>query len=654
MNLSRFFLLPAFILLLNYIHLSANPYIDSLKRLEQATPNDSLLFEIQKEIAVAYKDSAFNTSMFYWKKALSTAEKQRNRSQMAHAFHHIGFMLYRQGEFPEALAQKKNALALYDYTGDIRGMGRLHNDIGLVYKTWGRYEKALESYSTALTLFDSIHDTMGWALVTNNIGQIYFFKEDYKKAIQHFELYLNYSEENEMLSEAAGASNNIAAAYMETKNFDNAERYYNKAKTIYDSLGIDLGVAILDDNIGVLYAKKDDYNTALKYHYKAFEVLSRLGSEARLAHVQKNLGFANLKLKRYPDAIKYLSNSKTVAIKYNQPELLKETYRLLSEVHKEKQEFENAYNYFTQFVGIRDSLKSTEVEQKLSSLEAKFEANKKTKELQIIQSKLQQQKYFAYILSTLIILFIFIIAFFIRDSYSKRKRIAYYKDLSKALTQAFNSDNKHPFSSDASIGSYQHSIHIASKASGSKQTHITFKTNHIDLLLTIASNLPCMDMKLARLLVISWLKNHIKEGSSINLNQTISYITYRLNQLAKTLNRPTCSFELNALLIDKGEEKMQYAGSNSTWATVQGKLIQLDNKNLETYSTKEVDTIYIISMPTYTFDDVALAEQYMLLEKTLESIYNNNMADQKKVLSSTIELMQESKGIDIGMTVLFR
>lgn len=654
MELRRLLFFPILILVLNSSYVEANPYIDSLKRLEQTTPNDSLLFEIQKKIAVAYKDSAFSTSMKYWEKALSTAEKDRNRSQMAHAYHHIGYMLYRQGEFPEALAQQKNALALYEYIGNIQETGRVYNDIGLIYKTWGRYEKALENYTLALNLFDSIQDTKGWALIANNIGQIYYYKADYKKAIQHFSQYLKYSEENQLLRYVADASNNIAASYMEITNYDEAETYYNKARSIYDSLGIDLGIAILDDNIGVLYAQRKDYNSALKYHYNALKILTRLGSEARMAHVQKNLGYANFKLKRLPDAIAYLIKSEAIAKKYNMPELLKDIYQLLSEAHSETEQYNDALKYYTQYVSIKDSLNTAEVSQKLSSIEARNEASKKNREINIIQSQLEQQRAFAYVLGAIMILFVFIIAFFIRDSHRKKKRLSHYQEYTKNLTRAFTTESIFQKNSDDSVNTYPKIIHIPNKSFEGKQVLITFKKEKsiVELFITITFESIIFEPNLTKALVISWLNDYFNQNTTIDLNQIVSLIRNKLIHLSSINNKSKVKPEINVLLINNA--KLMYAGSNILWANMLEKLIKIDNKNLLTYSTREVDALYLITAPTFKYDDDILVEQYSILEKTIESVYKDKLEEQEKVLKSTLDLMQESKGIDIALTMLAR
>ena len=654
MELRRLLFLPILILFLNSSYVEANPYIDSLKRLEQITPNDSLLFEIQKKIAVAYKDSAFSISMKYWKKALSTAEKERNRSQMAHAYHHIGYMLYRQGEFPEALSKQKNALALYEYVGNIQETGRVYNDIGLIYKTWGRYDKALENYTLALTHFDSIHDTKGWALIANNIGQIYYYKADYKRAIQHFSHYLKYSEENQLLRYVADASNNIAASYMEIMNYDEAETYYNKARGIYDSLGIDLGIAILDDNIGILYAKRKDFNRALIYHHNALEILTRLGSEARMAHVQKNLGYANVKLKRLSNAITYLTKSEAIAKKYNLPELLKDIYQLLSEAYSETEQYNDALKYYTQYVSIKDSLNTLEVSQKLSSLEARNEESKISRELTIIQSQLEQQRAFAYILGGIMILFVFIIVFFIKDSHRIKNRLSIYQEFIKELTGALSTERVLHNISDESVNTFPKIIHIPNKTLGGKRVLITFKNESIkvELFFIITFESIVFEPNLIKALVISWLNDCLNKNTTIDLIQIVGLIRTKLIHLTRINNKSKVKAEINALLINN--DKLIYTGSNIIWAIISGKLVKFDKNNLLTYSTRQVDALYLVAVPTFKYDDNILAEQFSILERTIESVYEDKLDDQEKVIKSTIKLMQESKGIDIVIAMLAR
>ncbi|HOP03240.1 MAG TPA: tetratricopeptide repeat protein [Tenuifilaceae bacterium] len=416
------------------------PELDSLLKSEQAATNDSVKFATLSKIALAYADSSYEKSLTYWRKALELATKKRYRLGMADCYQQIGYILMRQGEFPTALQELNNALTIFEFIKNRKGMGEVYNDIGLIYKSWGRYEQALQNYLSSLAIYDEIGDDEGSSIASNNIGQIYYFREEYEKAITFFQQYLHVNRRNNYARAVAGAANNIASAYLELEQYDKALDYYTESLQIYDSLGIDLGVAILQDNIGSLYSKKQQYTDALLFHKNALNIFQSINSKPRIGPVLMNIGLVYTQTKSYPLALNFLLQSKNIAEELNQRENLKDIYFNLSEVYDFLGEHKKALVFHKMYVNLKDSLMNDETAEKLVSMEARYETEKKSRELQLLQSKLDQQKKVQILTLIIVVLFVFQTLILIRENHQKRRaiqRIKCEKDSFNRFTSCF-------------------------------------------------------------------------------------------------------------------------------------------------------------------------------------------------------------------------
>lgn len=398
--------------------------VDSLLFAANRSGNDSLRYDAFFKLAIAHIDSAYNKSINYWNNALEIAKKRKFWELSADAYHQLGYMLLKKGEFVKSLEFFKEALSIYEQTGNLLGTAAAYNDIGLVYKNWGKYDTALDNYLLAKKYYEKTKSEEGMGMVYNNIGQIYFFREEYLKAIDYFKFYLEINQKSKYYRAVAAASNNIASAYMELGSFNYAYDFFLKSLRIYDSLEIKLGVAIIQDNIGTLFLKKGQFFDALLYHTHSLDIFRKLGSTSRECISLKNIGLVYSKLKKYPDAIEYFDAALAIAQKLNLNETLQELYLYLAQAHESVNADGKALGYYKSYTQIKDSLQRVETAEKLGLLESRLEAESKARELDLLKKELEKEKKtttYLYFLSVIIFLLVAILIYIqIKNSIFKK------------------------------------------------------------------------------------------------------------------------------------------------------------------------------------------------------------------------------------------
>jgi tetratricopeptide (TPR) repeat protein len=612
-------------------------YVDSLRIASENSRNDSLRIDALSNLAIAYSDSAYVKSIAYWRKALKLASKNRFREQMAHIHHQIGYVLFNQGEFKESLLEYQNALSVHTYMNNPKGIGQLHNDIGLVYKTWGRYEQALENFLNGLRVFDEINDDQGIGMVSNNIGQIYFYREDYDNAIKYFIRYLEVNQKENRVRAVAGASNNIAAAYMELKNYPSALKYYNSALSIYDSLGIQIGVAILNDNIGMLYAKTNDFEQALKNHFVALNIFKNLNSYTRLAHTKKNIGFSYYKTGNLTLSVEYLLKAMELAKQFQQRELEKEIYFNLSIAYEASQQPTKALQYFKLMTQLKDSLINAQTAENLSSLELRYDTEKKDRELRYFQDRFQNQRYFKHIFGGVILLFLVIILLLVKDNQKRTHTIQKVKQRKAFLINTLEHTIKN-FKLpqwDNNVG-LQIICNQENDESKAKSDSIMFQKNNLRIVIAFQMLSNTVNSKIVKAFLYNELSEQLLTQVEYKDQSIIKIIDSKVLYIKQLFDIQKNDILHACLLFDYQKKTASFWGENGTIWLVEGDSVcRVVNNSIFELKEKGVGLplLLIISHPP----GINISSFEEKLEKTLISSSAIPFQSKVDILRSAVE-----------------
>ncbi|MDD2196635.1 MAG: tetratricopeptide repeat protein [Bacteroidales bacterium] len=615
----------------------ANPYIDSLKRVEALADHDSTRYKVLFDLGLAYYDSVYDKSIHYFEQALAISTKRNAWEQVADIHHRIAMLYFNQGEFDKSLFECQNALSVYTVHNDAKGAGEVNNSIGVLYKTWGRYSKALEYFFLALSEHEKIGYSAGIGMASNNIGQIFFYLEDYKKAIDYFTIYYEISKSSGTAYAVAGVANNIAASYVELNQHEKAINSYKEAAHIYDSLNLAFGVAIINDNIGSLLAKNHDYQGALKHHLGAMQVFIDIGNKTRLSYVLKNVGYAYFKLNDYTKSKQYLLQGMQLAKELKHQETLKLIYFHLSQVFEATHKPSQALRYHKLFIQIKDSLHSIEAKENLNRMELGHEADKYQTEVTYLSAKVEQHQVFLLFLALLVVLFVSVGVIFVRVNHKQKLRLQDY-------AQSIN-DNSEELNRMASnfLSSPKNKLAILwPEKEFERDTLILFDYDYGETkgLLAIASkNLPLNYL-------VYLIKNSIDHHFRINNTITEQEVETIVNSSIKNIDRNIYISDSQASICSifqyKGL-KIKTKNSTAVWVNSGGDL-KLFTENTDLLNNAEHTNIsqLFILISNVGKNSLSFTSLVSLIDKTLKLLMNNSEDSQIEIIRSTIESWNNS------------
>ncbi len=382
--------------------------------------------ELLNDLCWAYVFNQPDSAIYYGKKAVKLAQKEKDLSSEAKAFNRMGVAFDIKHLSDSALLYYHNAVYLSKKGGDAKTTAGALNNIGLIQWNLGELEKAVNYYVQSATLFEKLNDQKGLANTYNNIGLVLWEDRNYKEGLAyslkalHLRLALkdNYG--------IAASYGNIGLIYDDLGQRDSAARYLNLAIPLKLQLKDDYGLAKCYHNLGSLYQKQKKYDEAIQQFELALEISTRLGNNRSSASTLFYMGAVKRRQKDSAKALECLNKAASIV---DPKEDAKLYWKILYEkalVNRDQGNFQEATRLLLRMDIMKDSLLNLERSEALEELELKYRTVVKDKQLHeqermVAETSLlaeRRNRYIIILISALIILALFGLFYF---QHTKRK-----------------------------------------------------------------------------------------------------------------------------------------------------------------------------------------------------------------------------------------
>jgi serine phosphatase RsbU (regulator of sigma subunit) len=377
-------LLTVFVLATSNYAQPANRVADSLKLLLKELTQDTAKVNLLNDLGYEYVSDAPDQTIKYASEALKLSETIGYEHGMMMSYNNIGLGWYYQNNYDEALSYYYKAKAIAERIDRSKLAGVLNN-IGLVYDDRADYSKALEYYLQTLKIVDTLGGNKRQLAGTlNNIGLIYQSLKKYDDALAYHLKSLKIKEEIGNKRGIGSSLHNLGLVYKLKGDYNKSLEYYAKALEVRKSINDLSGTAMTLNNIGSVYESLNEYEKAFPYFVEALEVRKGLKDKFNLCTSIYSLGDNYCKRKRFAEGIKYLNQALEMATEFGAKDLMKYGYEALSNAYAEQKNYEKAYEYQKLLLEIKDSILNSETTKQLFELQAKYENEKKKKEIELL------------------------------------------------------------------------------------------------------------------------------------------------------------------------------------------------------------------------------------------------------------------------------
>lgn len=402
---------------------------DSLLKVLKTAPADTGRVEVLNTISRQYLNTGdYEIAMSHAVEAQQLAEKLNYTKGLGNAYSNKGVIFWYQGESEKALENHLLAIQYRNECADVQGVANSYNNIGLVYLNLSNYEKSLENNLKALKIREEIGDKNGTANSCNNIGVIYQKQNSYDKAIENYEKALKLRQEVGDKFGIGMSYNNIGLIYLDKKEYREAVKNLLKGLAIREEIGDKKGMADSYLNLGTLYYQQQKYEKALEFVFKAAGINERIGNKRGIGLSYANIGTCYLRQNNLDAALLYLNKGIKILNEIGNKDGKKDAYSALSAVYEQKGDYKKAYDYQAMYADLKDTLFDEQASEQMTEMNAKYESEKKNKELvkkdaEIARQQAEAEKQ-ALVRNSLIIGFLLVVmlAFLIYRGYKQKQK----------------------------------------------------------------------------------------------------------------------------------------------------------------------------------------------------------------------------------------
>ncbi|HWY38022.1 MAG TPA: tetratricopeptide repeat protein [Bacteroidia bacterium] len=376
-----------FFLLLNAINLAFAQNIDSLLTLLKTGKKDTSQVILLNDIAwQLFKVGSYDTSMIYAENAKKMATSISYKKGMASAYCNIGNDHQKKGNYSEALKNHFAALKLMKETNDQKSIASCYNNVGIVYQNQGNYPEALKNYYTSLKIYEKLGNKKGIAVLYNGIGVIYHLQRNYQEALKSF---FSALKEQELLNDKrsiAFAYGNIGNVYSDIKNIHESLINYSRALKIAEEIGDKKSMSDSYNNIANAYADQGNYPEALKNYFASLKLANEIDDTRGVAIAYGNIGEVYKDLKNYAEGKNYMNKALVLSIQTGSKDVIKDQYKCLAIIDSALGNYKAAFEHLKVYSIYKDSVYNEENAQQINELSAKYETEKKEKEIALLNA----------------------------------------------------------------------------------------------------------------------------------------------------------------------------------------------------------------------------------------------------------------------------
>ncbi len=217
---------------------------------------------------------------------------------------------------------------------------------GLSYAYLASYpDTALQYALDGLQLAKNTGDRKGESICINALGNVYFHIGDNARALEYYLEYLRLKEELKDLNHIAVAYYNIAGVYTEEKDYRHALFYLFKAKS-EDEKSKDSSTILYDSySLASTYLRMQKQDSAIFYMDESYKLAQQLNDENMLGAILNSYGETYLSLNDTTKASAYYHLSIPYANAVKDNEVLTSNYYGLAKIFKMRHKVDSSIFY---------------------------------------------------------------------------------------------------------------------------------------------------------------------------------------------------------------------------------------------------------------------------------------------------------------------
>ncbi|GGI27553.1 hypothetical protein GCM10008119_28230 [Pedobacter mendelii] len=219
----------------------------------------------------------------------------------------MGKLCYHQGHFRQSLEFFLKADKVFNNANKPLSLAANLSDIGVLYYYIKQPEKAMKNYLLALKVYKNLNNLSGQATIFGQIGQLYEKRQQYDSAFYYQKLALKINNQKNDKNVEAKIYENLGSIYEDLEKYDLATESFKKSLSLYQKQHNELGSIEVINNLGDILRKTGKYNASITQTKAAMTLAGRMGNIYQLASCCRDLGKAYELLNKMDSAYHYVT-----------------------------------------------------------------------------------------------------------------------------------------------------------------------------------------------------------------------------------------------------------------------------------------------------------------------------------------------------------
>jgi len=394
----------------------------------QNLPNQEDSLKVQEILWQAkgyFNSQKYQKARIYAENAIRLAQQINQKRAFADALFLAGKAAQKEPNFSLATDYLLQSAIEYEILKERNNVISASHQLGNLYfqqELWGNASDYLQQ-----ALFLSQKNTsqkLPLSKVTAQLSEAFYQQDDFANALKYDSIRLNYEPNKSEVyqhfikikttqkkyKEAIVYNQKLIEIYKEKKTFLKLAKSYNNAGFLYEKMensekahqAFEQSLAIYQQNaktksapvylnLGIWAIRQNDYNRATTYFEKALALSSYL-TTSELAETYAYAGLNAYLSQRSIQGFEFLEKSIDLAKESNSPEILKDSYLILAELHRKDENFK-AYQYYDQlYEKLDDSLKANRAKRQEKLAQIREETLQKESDLKISVANREKQE----------------------------------------------------------------------------------------------------------------------------------------------------------------------------------------------------------------------------------------------------------------------
>lgn len=323
------------------------------------------------------------------REALAISQANNDQQGEGNSLFNLGWVVLHDGHYRQALKYASKAREVYNNTNRQNDIARVNMLMGSIYWRLTEHASALDHALKAVKMYEKLGDQRGLPDTYNTLGIIYADIKYLDKSLEYLQKALDIYTQQGNLAGLSTCLNNIARIHSEQDRQDMALEYFKRSLKFKKALGDRHGSASTLNNIGVIYERKKNYKQAMAYYRRGFDIWKRIDERRGILLGNLNLGNLYFKTGRYPQALEHLRKGLAMSQKMNAPSEEAVAHQVLSDTYAAMNNHVQALEYYKSHHEVRDSIYNETRDRKIAELQARYDVEKKEKEIQLLRKDKQ-------------------------------------------------------------------------------------------------------------------------------------------------------------------------------------------------------------------------------------------------------------------------